>query len=121
MKTILLIFIFSIITVVSQLILKKGAMGLALHWSNPILLIKSVFTSPYVLISLALMGMNFILWVFVISRANLGYAIGFAGAFFYLILPLLSWWLYGDRLSLLQWGGLVLITLGILCLQAKGG
>ena len=121
MKTILLIFIVAAITVVSQLILKKGVMGLALHWGTPALLVKAAFTSPYVLVSLALQGMNFLLWVVVLSRANLGYAFGFAGAFLYLILPLLSWWLYGERLSPLQWGGLVLITLGILCLQAKGG
>jgi multidrug transporter EmrE-like cation transporter len=121
MKTILLIFIFSTITVVSQLILKKGSMGLAVDLTNPILLAKEAFTSPYVLVSIALMGMNFLLWVVVLSRVNLGYAIGFAGAFFYLILPLLSWWLYGERLSPIQWGGLLLITLGILCLQAKGG
>ena len=121
MKTILLIFLFSTVTVVSQLILKKGVMGLASHWANPALLAKEAFTSPYVLVSLTLQGMNFLLWVVVLSRVNLGYAIGFAGAFLYLVLPLLSWWLYGERLSPLQWGGLLLITLGILCLQAKGG
>ena len=121
MKTILLIFIVALTTAVSQLILKKGVTGLALNLSNPALLAKSALTSPYVLISIALMGINFLLWVVVLSKANLGYAFGFAGAFLYLILPLLSWWLYGERLSLLQWGGLLLITLGILCLQPKGG
>ena len=120
MKTILLIFIVAVTTVVSQLILKKGVMELALQRVTPVLLVKAAFTSPYVLISLALQGMNFLLWVVVISRANLGYSFGFAGAFLYLILPLLTWWLYGERLSPLQWGGLVLITLGILLLQAKG-
>lgn len=121
MKTILLIFIIAIITAVSLLILKKGVMGLALHRANPALLVKAALTSPYVLVCIALMGMNFLLWIVVLSRANLGYAFGFAGAFLYLILPLLTWWLYGERLSPLQWGGLVLITLGVLCLQAKGG
>jgi len=120
MKTILLIFIFSATTVVSQLILKKGVTGLAVHWGTPALFLKAAFTSPYLLVGVALQGMNFLLWLVVLSRVNLGYAFGFAGAFLYLILPLFSWWLYGERLSPLQWGGLVFITLGILCLLAKG-
>jgi len=120
MKTIFLIFIVSATTVVSQLILKKGVMGLDTNGATPVMLVKMALTSPYVLASITMQGISFLLWVFVLSRANLGYAFGFSGAFFYLILPMLSWWLYGERLSPLQWGGLLLITLGVLCLQAKG-
>lgn len=120
MKTILLIFIVSATTVVSQLILKKGVTAFATTPATPIQLATMALTSPYVLLSLALQGISFLLWVLVLSRSNLGYAFGFSGAFFYLILPLLSWWLYGERLSPLQWGGLLLISLGVLCLQVKG-
>lgn len=88
--------------------------------ATPVMLARMALTSPYVLASITLQGISFLLWVLVLSRANLGYAFGFSGAFFYLILPLLSWWLYGERLSPLQWGGLFLITLGVLCLQVKG-
>jgi|APDOM4702015191_1054821.scaffolds.fasta_scaffold299079_1 multidrug transporter EmrE-like cation transporter len=120
MKTILLIFVVSATTVISQLILKKGVTGFASAPASPIHLATMALTSPYVLLSLALQGISFLLWVLVLSKSNLGYAFGFSGAFFYLILPLLSWWLYGERLSPIQWGGLMLISLGVLCLQVRG-
>ncbi|MFA7402989.1 MAG: hypothetical protein WC007_03280 [Pelobacteraceae bacterium] len=120
MRTILLIFVVSATTVISQLILKKGVATFDAGHATPFQFVTMALTSPYVLASVALQGISFLLWVLVLSRANLGYAFGFSGAFFYLILPLLSWWLYGERLSMLQWGGLLLISLGVLCLQAKG-
>ncbi|MGB9082228.1 MAG: hypothetical protein WCD00_13095 [Desulfuromonadaceae bacterium] len=120
MKTILLILAVSATTAVSQLILKKGVTTFGASPATPFQFVTMALTSPYVLGSIALQGAGFLLWVLVLSRANLGYAFGLSGAFFYVILPLLSWWLYGERLSPIQWGGLLLITLGVLCLQLKG-
>lgn len=120
MKTILLIFVVSATTVISQIILKKGVTTFNAGSATPAQFVTMALTSPYVLVSISLQGISFLLWVLVLSRANLGYAFGLSGAFFYLILPMLSWWLYGERLSALQWSGLILITMGVLCLQAKG-
>lgn len=120
MKTILLIFVVSTITVVSQLVLKKGVSVLDTSHATPFQFVTMAITSPYILVSIIMQGVSFLLWVFVLSRANLGYAFGFSGAFFYMILPMLSWWIYGERLTLIQWSGLLLITMGVLCLQARG-
>ena len=71
MRIILLIYIVLATTVVSHLILKKGMMELSGAFA---LLVKAAFIYPYVLIILALQTINFLSWVLVLSRANLGYA-----------------------------------------------
>jgi multidrug transporter EmrE-like cation transporter len=118
MKTILLILSVSTATVISQLILKKGVgeLGSASGFFD---LARLAICSPLVILSLCLQGFSFFLWVAVLSKANLGYAFGISGAFFYILVPLLSWLIFGERLGPVQWGGLVLITLGVVCVVSN--
>jgi multidrug transporter EmrE-like cation transporter len=118
MKTILLILSVSTATVISQLILKKGVGELS-SASGFFDLARLAICSPLVILSLCLQGFSFFLWVAVLSKANLGYAFGISGAFFYILLPLLSWLIFGERLGPVQWGGLVLITLGVVCVVSN--
>jgi multidrug transporter EmrE-like cation transporter len=118
MKTILLILSVSTATVISQLILKKGV-GELNSSSGFFDLAKLALCSPLVILSLCLQGFSFFLWISVLSKANLGYAFGILGAFLYTLLPLLSWLFFGERLGPVQWGGLVLITLGVVCVVTK--
>jgi len=37
-----------------------------------------------------------------------------SGSFFYLVMAAASWFVFGERLSLLQWAGLALISTGVL-------
>lgn len=119
MKIIFLIFLVSASTVVSQLLLKKGAIDLKINKIDFSLLLSAV-SSPYIISSICLQLVSFILWFVVLSKANLGYAIGFSGAFLYLMLPLLSWFIYDEKLGPIQWFGLLLITAGIICMSSKG-
>ena len=118
MKTILLILSESTATVISQLILKKGVGELS-SASGFFDLARLAICSPLVILSLCLQGFSFFLWVAVLSKANLGYAFGISGAFFYILLPLLSWLILGERLGQVQWGGFVLITLGVVCVVSN--
>ena len=118
MKTIFLIFIVAASTAASQLLLKRGVMGLDLSRFS-IDLVQRVACSPFIITSIILQLSCFVIWLVVISKTNLGYAFGFAGAFLYLLIPLLSWLIYGERLTTLQWIGLFFITAGIFCM-AKG-
>ena len=72
-----------------------------------------------VLLGVFLQIFGFILWLFVLMRANLGYAFGISGAFFYILLPILSWWLYGERLSPVQWVGMALLCLAVFCITIE--
>ena len=118
MKTIFLIFIVSASTAASQLLLKRGVMGLDLsHFS--IDLVMKIIRSPFIIVSIILQLCCFAIWLVVISKTTLGYALGFSGAFLYLLIPLLSRLIYGEWLTTLQWIGLFFISAGIFCM-AKG-
>lgn len=118
MKTALLIFAVSSTTVISQLILKKGVMALGIDKLEFSALLAAA-RSPLILASISLQVISFALWIFVLARANLGYAFGISGAFFYLLLPLMTWWIYNEKLAPAQWLGLCLITLGVICVVTK--
>jgi drug/metabolite transporter (DMT)-like permease len=118
MKNIVLIFIVAASTAASQLLLKGGVMGLDLsHFS--IDLVMKIARSPFIIVSIILQLCVFAIWLVVISKTKLGYALGFSGAFLYLLIPLLSWLIYGELLTTLQWIGLFFISAGIFCM-AKG-
>jgi drug/metabolite transporter (DMT)-like permease len=115
MKTIFLIFIVAASTVTSQLLLKRGVMGLDLgRFSFDIAL--KVACSPFIISSIILQLGCFVFWLVIIKKTNLGYAFGFFGAFLYLLIPLLRWIINGDRLTTWQWIGLFFISAGILCM-----
>ena len=114
-----MILTVSFLTVVSQLLIKKGVTQLHLD-SFSVGRLVDIATSPYILGSLMLQVLGYIIWVLVLSRANIGYAVAFSGSFFYIILPILSWLIYGERLTSVQWIGLSLICTGIFCMMNKG-
>jgi len=112
-----LILSVSFCTIISQLILKKGVMKITANNDEKIefslMLLTQAIRSPFVWSSLILQTLSFCIWIIVISKYKLGFAFGISGAFFYLLLPFFSWIIFGERLSFLQWIGLVLITTGI--------
>jgi len=113
----ILIFLVSLCTLISQLTLKKGIIIVTGEKSVEGLKLSFLFsalTSPVVIFSLFLQGLSYCLWIFVLSKHKLGVAIGLSAAFVYLLLPLLSWLLYDESLSGMEWIGLCLITCGII-------
>jgi drug/metabolite transporter (DMT)-like permease len=123
MKTILLIFIVSFCTVVSQLILKRGVRDLtAIPVSSGGLDISIWLTAaraPLIWASLCLQAVGYCLWILILSKEKLGVAFGLSGAFFYLLLAFFGWIVLGERLNAYQWLGLTLITVGVLLTMPK--
>ena len=110
----LIIVIVTCMTLGSQLLLKKAITVIGpLLQSDKLAFLAAAFTSPYVLSAIAMQGFGFILWMFVLSRVKLGIAFALSGAFFYLLIALSSWYLYGERLTIQQWAGLILISVGV--------
>jgi len=122
MKIIFLIFSVSFCTLMSQLLLKKGMMKLSIDPGTQqfgLYFLSQAFQSLFVWSSLFLQGIGYCLWMFVISKQKLGVAFGFSGAFFYILLPLMTWMIYGEKLSGFQWVGLLFITAGIAFMLLK--
>jgi len=109
-------------TLGSQLMVKRAVTLLALrdpvpsgiHW------LIAACLSPYVIAAVVIQAIGFITWVVIVSRVKLGMAFAISGAFLYLLIAFSSWLLYGERLLPLQWGGLVLISTGVLLMMLAG-
>lgn len=111
----LMLILVTCMTLGSQLALKKGITMIGpLLQTGKIAFFSAAITSPYVITAVLMQGVGFILWIFVLSKMKLGIAFGLSGSFFYLLMAFSSWYLYGERLSLPQWVGLVFISAGVL-------
>lgn len=113
-----MITIVSLCNVLSQLVLKKGVISLGIDRVD-ISYLPKVFMSPIVLTALAIQIFSYIVWLFVLAKANLGFAAGLSGALFYIILALLGWILFNERMTPLQWIGLALISSGVFFMVTK--
>ena len=121
-RELLMILFVTLSTLASQLLVKYAVTDIATR--NPGLKglpwLVSAVTSPAVIGAVAVQALGFVVWVIVVSRVKLGVAFALSGAFFYLLMALSSWWLFGERLAPIQWLGIVLLTIGVMCLSQFG-
>jgi len=118
----LLLVAFTINAVVSQLALRRGLNGLGSPsgLSGLLRFIGGAALSPWIYISVALQILSYVIWMLIVSREKLGVATASAGAGFYILMALSAWLIYGEILSPLQWAGIVLVTLGVVCISLGG-
>lgn len=109
-------------TLGSQLLVKRAMLELAARVPAPrgVDWLLAAVTTPLVWLAVAIQGVGFVVWMLVVSRMKLGVAFATSGAFFYLGLALLSWWLYGEKLSVGQWLGILLVSAGVLVIALMG-
>lgn len=116
MPTVVLVLLVTLCTIGSQLILKSGVNSLVAVLRNegvvPFLFAAAM--SPKVISALAIQGGGYVLWLFVLAQSRLSVAFAMSGSFFYLVMAGASWLVFGERLTLMQWGGLALISLGVI-------
>jgi len=123
LPTLPLILLVTLCTIGSQLLLKRGmlTLGPTLRASGAVDFLCSAAISPWVWSALVLQVCGYVMWMFVLTRAQLGQAFAISGSFFYLLMAGASWLLYGERLTGVQWMGLVLISGGVLLVSLGGG
>ena len=101
---------------VGQITLKYGMNKVgritAADFGNVFELFMRTFTNPFVLLGFLVFGLSSILWLVVLSRINVSVAYPFVSLTYFLVL-LLSWLFLGEKITLLQWGGVMLIWLGL--------
>lgn len=116
LPTTLLILMVTLCTIGSQLVLKRsvGNIAVVLRESGIPAFLWAAATSPGVIGALALQGTGYVIWMFVLVRSQLSVAFAISGSFFYLLMAAASWLLFGERLTAVQWGGLLLISAGVL-------
>lgn len=82
-------------------------------------LLRTIVTSPLVLLGLFLYACGALAWIAVLRRMDLGYAYPFLALNFVLI-TLVSRFLLGEDVPLLRWAGIAIICLGILVVARSG-
>src|SRR5271168_4221115 len=110
---------FTLNAVISQLVLRRALneLGSPMHLSEMPRFIANAALSPWIYASVALQVFGYVLWMLVVSREKLGAATASIGAGFYALMALSAWLIYGETLSPLQWTGIVLVTLGVICIS----
>jgi drug/metabolite transporter (DMT)-like permease len=114
-------FLFLIVTVngvIGQLLLRRATNVLGRPESLAGLpqFIGKAALSPWIYASVGVQIIGYVLWMLLVSRTKLGVAVAGVGAGFYTLMALSAWLLYGETLSALQWIGIVVITLGVVCI-----
>ena len=118
----LLLIAFTITAVISQLVLRRALneLGSPASLSSLPRFIGNAALSPWIYTSVALQILSYVIWMLVVSREKLGVATASVGAGFYVLMALSAWLIYGETLSALQWAGIVLVTLGVVCISFGG-
>jgi drug/metabolite transporter (DMT)-like permease len=108
--------------VISQLLLRRALneLGSPASLSGLPRFIGNAALSPWIYASVALQILGYVLWMLVVSREKLGVATATIGAGFYILMALSAWLIYGETLSPLQWTGIVLVTVGVVCISLSG-
>lgn len=106
-----------VVGTVGQLLLKVGMNRAGplsrASLNDPVSLFLKVFGNPWIIVAIPLYGAGFLIWLVVLSKLNLSYAYSFL-ALAYVLVPLFSWWLFGEEVPLLRWVGIVVICFGLM-------
>ena len=103
----------------SQLLLKVGIRGETLSLTSMADLaglLRRVLTTPALLAGYIFAGAAAMVWLVVLSRLELSYAVPLLSAVYYLLLPFVSYLLLHEQLTSWRWAGTLLIFLGMLAL-----
>jgi len=119
MPTKFLIVAVAINAVLGQLLLKRGVAelgGLGALAMLPKFIFDAV-RSPWICAAVAVQGFGYLLWMIVVSRVKLGVGTASVGGIFYILVALSAWTFYGEALTFVQWLGICLITIGVVCIS----
>jgi drug/metabolite transporter (DMT)-like permease len=122
MSTRFLFIAFTVNSVISQLVLRRGLqdLGSPAHLTGLPRFIGNAALSPWIYASITLQILSYVMWMVIVSREKLGVATATVGAGFYALMALSAWLIYGETLSPVQWTGMALVTLGVVCISLGG-
>lgn len=122
LRDILMILFVTCATIGGQLLLKSATIKIAAQDPVPkgIDWFIAAFSAPLVWGAILVQGVGFVVWLVVISRVKLGLAFAISGASLYILMAYIGWQFYDERLSSLQWLGIVMISTGVLMLSLLG-
>jgi drug/metabolite transporter (DMT)-like permease len=116
MNTLLLALSAPVIGTIGQLLLKHVMRGVGpiafAQVSSPWRIGQQLMFNPMFLLAVALYVLGFVIWLIVLSKLDLSYAYPIL-ALSYSLVPLLSWWAFGEHIPPMRWVGIAIICLGV--------
>ncbi len=114
--------VFILNSVLSQLVLRRAlnTLGSPASLEGLPRFLSAAALSPWIYTSIGLQIFGYVMWMLIVSREKLGVATASVGAGFYLLMALAAWLVYGEMLTWLQWTGIVLVTIGVVCISLGG-
>ena len=86
---------------------------------SPIGLAVSMVSTPLVVIAIPLFAASFVAWTIALSRMQLSVAYP-ALSMTYVLIPVASWVLLNEPISMLHWVGMAVVVTGVLMVLAGG-
>ena len=111
MKMIYSILVSIFMVVSGQTLLKEGLERISLNLSE-ILSIVNIFYEPLILMGLVLTGLSSIVWLSILSKAEISYAYPFV-SLGYVIVALISLFYFNEYVSPIRWVGIFTICFGV--------
>jgi len=116
------ILFYTLVMAFSQILLKFGVSqigGLKIATSRDVFLITfQVLKNPLIMGSIVLMVSSFFLWLYILSWFKLGLIFPLT-ALTYVFVALMSYFMPGEKLSLFNYSGIILIAVGVFFLLYK--
>lgn len=75
--------------------------------------------NPYVILGIALYGTSFLIYIYLISKYDLGYIIPLTTAFVYILIFFASFAIFNEAFTAMKIIGIVLIVAGLIFLNIK--
>ena len=102
--------VFTVLLACGQVMFKR--VGLSLHGHAGLEAIRQVLCQPSLYAALSVYGCATLLWVWILSRVSLVQAYPWV-AVGMVIVPLLGWLIFGERVTPLFWLGVAFIIVGV--------
>lgn len=118
----ILIALTAICTLAGQLVLKGAVNNPALkaHLADgPLQFLLHAAINPMVWFALFFQVLGYVIWFFVLTREKIAVAFAINSAIIYLLTGFAAWFFYGEKLSMQQWSGLTLLTMGVMLMAYK--
>ncbi len=104
-----LILLYVVLNAFAQLLLKQGASQTASALS-----VAGLPVNGRLLAGIVLFGLSFLVWMFILARENLSFAFPFAVGLGYSAVVMLSVFVLGEAVSIIQMTGIGLVLVGLI-------
>lgn len=102
--------------IAGQLLLKKSTLGgrVSIDQTNLVQSFIQIIINPYLISWFICGGISAALWIFVVSKFDLSFAFPVSMTLSYVLILVLSWWIFNESMNLTRWIAVALMCGGVI-------